>query len=146
MADSSTDRQDLLPAFPPGTAVRIFLVEDSAAIRDLIIEDLATIPGICLIGFAETEDEALQQLGATKCDVLILDIQLRQGNGINLLRTLSADPVHRDSLKVVLSNHASPTYRRICEQYGVRFFFDKTSEFPQLHLLLGRLGVRQDKA
>jgi two-component system OmpR family response regulator len=122
------------------TALQVMLVEDSHIISDLISENLARIPKLELLGIAETESEALAMLHAQPCDVLILDIQLRQGNGINLLRVLSADPAYASTVKIVLSNHVSGTYRRICEQYGVQFFFDKTSEFPQLQRLLSRFS------
>jgi len=121
-------------------ALQVMLVEDSHIISDLISENLARIPKLALLGIAETESEALSMLQAQPCDVLILDIQLRQGNGINLLRVLSADPAYARTIKIVLSNHVSGTYRRICEQYGVQFFFDKTSEFPQLQRLLSRFS------
>lgn len=122
------------------TALEVMLVEDSHIISDLISENLARIPKLKLLGIAETESEALAMLRAQPCDVLILDIQLRQGNGINLLRVLSTDPDFSQTIKIVLSNHVSGTYRRICEQYGVQFFFDKTSEFPQLQRLLARFS------
>jgi two-component system OmpR family response regulator len=120
--------------------LQVMLVEDSHIISDLISENLARIPKLALLGIAETESEALAMLHAQPCDVLILDIQLRQGNGINLLRVLSGDPAYARTVKIVLSNHVSGTYRRICEQYGVQFFFDKTSEFPQLQRLLSRFS------
>jgi CheY-like chemotaxis protein len=121
-------------------ALQVMLVEDSHIISDLITENLTRIPKLALLGIAETENEALAMLQAQPCDVLILDIQLRQGNGINLLRVISADPAYARTIKIVLSNHVSGTYRRICEQYGVQFFFDKTSEFPQLQRLLSRFS------
>jgi two-component system OmpR family response regulator len=122
------------------SALQVMLVEDSHIISDLISENLARIPKLALLGIAETESEALAMLHAQPCDVLILDIQLRQGNGINLLRVLAGDPAYARTIKIVLSNHVSGTYRRICEQYGVQFFFDKTSEFPQLQRLLSRFS------
>lgn len=123
-----------------GAPLRVFLIEDSPEIRELIIEDFASIPGVELAGTAETESDALAQLACRECDVLILDIQLKQGNGINLLRTLAGNPAQTNCLKVVLSNHAGGTYRRMSEQYGVKYFFDKTSQFPQLHELLQNLS------
>jgi CheY-like chemotaxis protein len=136
-------RPDSVDAVLPSgrqAALQVMLVEDSHIISDLISESLGRIPKLALLGIAETESEALTMLHAQPCDVLILDIQLRQGNGINLLRVLSGDPAYAETIKIVLSNHVSGTYRRICEQYGVQFFFDKTSEFPQLQLLLSRLS------
>jgi DNA-binding NarL/FixJ family response regulator len=124
-------------------ALRVFLVEDSPVLRDLITEDLATIPGIELSGIAETEAEALSKLQNNAFDVIIFDIQLREGNGINLLRVLAREAVQPDAVKIVLSNHVGSTYRRLCEQYDVPYFFDKTAEFGLLHSLLLRLSQRQ---
>ncbi|MES2535771.1 MAG: response regulator [Pseudomonadota bacterium] len=123
------------------SAMRVLLVEDSRIISEVIKENLAGIPGLELAGVAETESDALDLLNANSYDVLILDIQLKQGNGINLLRTLAARPIESKAVKIVFSNHVSKTYRRICEQYGVQYFFDKTAEFSQLHTLLTRLSV-----
>ena len=140
-----TDSCSILPV-AQSSPLRVFLIEDSPEIRDLIIEDFASIPGISLTGTAETEMDALQQLSTKRCDVLILDIQLKQGNGINLLRSLISSATQPNCLKVVLSNHAGGTYRRMCEQYGVQYFFDKTSQFPQLHTLLHQLSTTAPSA
>ena len=118
--------------------LRVFLVEDSELIRELIVESLNAISGVILVGMSEGENDAVAKLDCTSFDVLIVDIQLKQGNGIDLLRRISDAP--GDSIKVVLSNHVSPTYRRLGEQYGARYFFDKTSEFWRLRMLLLELS------
>lgn len=119
-------------------ALRVFLVEDSEVIRELIVESLNAIPGVILVGTSEGEIDALGKLRNAICDVLIVDIQLKQGNGLDLLRRIYCEP--SNPVKVVLSNHVSPTYRRLGEQYGARYFFDKTSEFWRLRLLLAQLS------
>lgn len=126
----------------PGTPLKIFLVEDSADVRDLIMESLAEIPGVVLAGYCETEQDAIDRLeGDDSYDVLILDIQLRQGNGMNLLQSLArSSKRHHDELKIIFSNHVSATYRRVGLQYGVQFFFDKSSEFTKLRNLIERLS------
>lgn len=124
-----------------GRPVRLFLVEDSPAIRDLLIENLTSIPGVELAGFAEGEAEALTQLSERTYDVLILDIGLKQGNGMSLLRTLASQPAHMHSVKIIFTNNVSDTYRRAGEQYGVGFFFDKSSDFLHLRALLQELAV-----
>jgi DNA-binding NarL/FixJ family response regulator len=123
------------------TPLKIFVVEDSPDVRDLIMESLAEIPGVYLAGYAETEQDAIMQLENQDYDVLILDIQLRQGNGMNLLQSLArSGKRHHDELKIIFSNHVSPTYRRVGLQYGVQFFFDKSSEFTKLRSLIERLS------
>ncbi len=119
--------------------LRIFLVEDSIDVRDLMIENLAMIPGVVVAGVSESETDALNQLNTQPCDILIVDIQLKKGNGINLLRQISENR-KVDPLKIICSNNATEVFRRVGRQYGVNHFFDKTSEFPQLFELVKDLS------
>ena len=118
------------------TPLRVFLVEDSHAVREQIVENLSDIPGLVFAGFSDTERDALGQLRDEHFDVVIFDIELKQGNGISLLRSLAGIPRLAHNLKIIFSNNVSSAYRRVGEQYGVRYFFDKTSELPQLRRLL----------
>ena len=126
---------------PPG-ALQAFLVEDSAAVRALIIENLSDIPGLVFAGFADAEADALACLRAQRYDIVIFDIELRQGNGISLLRSLAATETLPESLKVIFSNNVSTAYRRVAEQYGVQHFFDKSSDLPMLHALLSQVSAQ----
>jgi DNA-binding NarL/FixJ family response regulator len=127
--------------------LRVFLVEDSLEVRELIIENLAMIPGLVIAGVSESEGDALSQLNSMPCDVLIVDIQLKKGNGISLLRQISEQSkIANNMFKIICSNNASEVFRRAGQQYGVRHFFDKTSEFPQLFALLKDLGSNKSKA
>ena len=129
-------RQPLPPTPAPKSPLRVFLVEDSAAVRELMIENLSDIPGLSFTGFADTESDALAQLQQDAHDVVIFDIELKQGNGISLLRTLATAGLLEHTFKIIFSNNVSSAYRRVGEQYGVRYFFDKTSELPRLRHLL----------
>ncbi|MBF8179034.1 MAG: response regulator [Burkholderiaceae bacterium] len=120
--------------------LRVFLVEDSLDVRELMIENLAMIPGVVVAGVSESEGDALNQLNALPCDVLIVDIQLKKGNGINLLRQISEKAKAVNALKIICSNNATEVFRRVGRQYGVNHFFDKTSEFPQLFELVKSLS------
>lgn len=120
---------------PSVAPIRVFLVEDSSAVRDLIVENLSDIPNLEFAGFSDTESDALEQLNKQGFDVVILDIELRLGNGISLLRSLAALPPTKN-LKIIFSNNVSSAYRRVGNEYGVRHFFDKTSELPKLRALL----------
>lgn len=119
--------------------LHVFLVEDSLDVRELMIENLVMIPGIVVSGVSETEMDALSQLTKHPCDILIVDIQLKTGNGINLLRQLSGS-TNPDPVKIICSNNATEIFRRVGRQYGVNHFFDKTSEFPQLFDLVRNLS------
>jgi DNA-binding NarL/FixJ family response regulator len=126
---------------PNPAAIRIFLVEDSPDVRDLLIENLQEIPGIDYAGFSETENDALSRLNQDNYDVLILDIQLKQGNGMSLLQSLARASVQANALKIIFSNNVSNAYRQVGAKLGVEYFFDKSSEFLQLRQFLENLGA-----
>lgn len=123
------------------SALRVFLVEDSVAVRDVMMENLALIPGIVVTGFSESESDALTRLRQQSCDVLILDIELKTGNGMSLLRRLSEENASSDSLKIIFSNNVNDACRTSGRHLGVRHFYDKTSEFSQLYMLLEELAA-----
>lgn len=126
---------------PNRPAIRIFLVEDSPDVRDLLIENLQEIPGIDYAGFSETENDALSRLNQDTYDVLILDIQLKQGNGMSLLQSLARASMQANALKIIFSNNVSNAYRQVGAKLGVEYFFDKSSEFLQLRQFLEHLGA-----
>lgn len=138
MSDTAPVDGVSLARLPP---LRLFLVEDSAMVRELMMESFATIPGITFAGFSDSEDDAFAQLQHAPCDIVIVDIQLRQGNGISLLRRLAIQPGVAAPIHIILSNNVSAAYRSILDQINSCFFFDKTTEFSQLHTLLQQLGT-----
>jgi DNA-binding NarL/FixJ family response regulator len=125
------------PAFP----LRVFVVEDFAPVRDLIIENLDEVAGLEFAGFAESEESALDWLSSHRCDVLILDLELRQGNGLGVLKALAAFESATKPVKIVYSNHAGTNIRSLAEQFGASYFFDKTLDTPKLRVLLENLSV-----
>jgi two-component system, NarL family, response regulator DevR len=70
-------------------AVRIFHVDDHEVIRIGIGTVIEKCPGLQLVGWAATADEALHRIPVARPDVAILDIQLGDGpNGIELCREI----------------------------------------------------------
>src|SRR5690606_36782924 len=109
-----------------------------------MVENMEMSSGIAVTGIAESEDEALAQIQAHSFDILIVDIQLKKGNGINLLRNLAEDRRFSDTLKILCSNKATEVLRSVGRQYGVNHYYAKTSELPQLLTLLQETAERQE--
>lgn len=124
---TATDTSSALA--PP--ALRVFVVEDSPTVRDLLTEQLHDIEGVRVVGSAQSEQDAVSALRQTPCDVIILDIKLRQGSGIGVLRTLG--PAVGSSVAcIIFSNYTENEYRRLATQLGAAHFFDKSSDFAAL--------------
>jgi DNA-binding NarL/FixJ family response regulator len=110
---------------PP--ALRVFLVDDAISIRTRMAARLAAIESVEIVGEAEEPDAAIDGIGATAADVVVLDLHLSGGTGMDLLRGLAQSmlPV----ITIVLTNHSGTGFRQACLANGARYFFDKTSEF-----------------
>ena len=111
--------------------VKVFLVEDSAMLRQRLLAILGSIPGAVSCGHAAGATEAIAAIQAAKPDVVVLDIQLESGNGFDVLRAVGTS-----TNVYVLTNFANDGYRRKAESLGARGFFDKSSEIDQLRQAL----------
>jgi len=74
---------------PGASKLRVLIVEDSAIIRARLMESLAEIPNIEIVGEVETEASALAAMADRHWDAAVLDLQLKQGTGLGLLKALA---------------------------------------------------------
>lgn len=113
-------------------ALRTFLVEDSAVIRDSLVAALEEMAPVEVVGIAEDERSAVEWLEGPQspCDLMIVDIFLKGGSGLGVLR--AAHGVRAPMKIVVLSNYASVDIRRKCTELGASRVFDKSSEIDAL--------------
>ena len=119
-------------------ANRIFVVEDSSAIRDRLLDMFGEIGGVEVVGTAPDSDGAVAGILRTKADVVILDIGLARGTGIDVLRTVH--PQCPEIVFIVITNMANPQYRRICLQAGASYFLDKSSEMHKVREIVAGLA------
>ena len=109
--------------------VKVFLADDSAAIRARVCGLLAE-PNLQIVGEAETPQACIDGILATRPDVVVLDVQLDGGPGLDVLRAVrGAAP---DIAFVVFSNNSGPAYRKRYLGAGAASFLDKSADFAQL--------------
>lgn len=115
------------------SALRVVLVEDSAMLRGMLCEMLAELDGVGVVAEAEDEAGALAALEAQRPDLAIIDLELRTGSGLGVLRQLQAEPERYGRPRaVVFSNYGHAPVRARCEQLGVERFFDKSFQLDEL--------------
>lgn len=114
---------------------RLFVVEDSPSIRTRLVELLGEIEGARVVGEAATPDEAVAGILRTNPDCVVLDYQLIDGTGVDVLRAVH--PGFPKIAFVVLTNHPHAQYRRACMEAGASFFLDKSGEFGKLKQVIG---------
>lgn len=120
--------------------LKAFVVEDSPVIRENLIAALEELAPVQVVGTADDEPTAVSWLstGGQACDLVIIDIFLKRGSGLGVLR--AASDLHKPMSLVVLSNYATPDMRRKCLELGASRVFDKSNEIDALILYCGRLA------
>ena len=83
-----------------------------------------------VVGQAQTPQDAIDGISRTLPDVVVLDVQLEGGSGLQVLRALH--PALPDTAFVVFSNNANPAYRKRYLSEGAVRFLDKSQEFTEL--------------
>jgi DNA-binding NarL/FixJ family response regulator len=119
--------------------MQVFLVEDSALVRERLESLLTAVPGTRIVGRAHGADAAIEEILATRPDLVVLDVQLAQGSGFDVLRALHAKAPELDV--VMLTNYSSDPYRQIAERFGARGFFDKSREFERVRDVVASRAV-----
>ena len=114
------------------SCVHVMLVEDSALIREALIDALALSAVANFEGFATTASDAIAALRAQPYDIVVIDIELAKGTGFDVLLNLNqTDFPFKPPLSIVLTNHAHPVYKYQAELLGVKYFFDKSMHFNE---------------
>lgn len=110
--------------------LQIFLVEDSAEIREALTQTLESAGQMQVVGYADNANDAIRALEQKAIDAAVIDLHLREGSGLEVLAHLArANP--KNILRVVLTNHTAPMFRRASEKLGADHFLDKSMEFER---------------
>jgi len=107
--------------------MKVVVVDDSAEIRERLTAMLGEIPGVEIAGQATTVAEAIRSVRFLKPDVMILDLRLPDGNGLDVLRLLQREQVHTRA--IVLTNYGYPQYEKRVMAAGAFAFLNKAREF-----------------
>jgi two-component system, OmpR family, response regulator len=111
----------------------VLLVEDSPIIRQVVLESLTSTDNIEVVGFVDSQIKAMQELERFKPNLVIIDLELVQGNGLGVLKELEQAPEKFGSpKKVVFTNHTSPVLKRKCQALDIEGFFDKSYQLDDL--------------
>ncbi len=91
--------------------IRVFIVDDHPIVRKGLIQILADVPDIVVVGEAADGYDALQRLDASYCHIVLLDLGLPGMGGLETIRAILRRKISPAVL--VLSMHP-------VERYGVR--------------------------
>lgn len=119
------------------SATHVYIVDDSQEIRTRLAALIERTPGVNVGGQAAGACEAIAGIRGCPPDCVLLDLNLADGSGLEVLRT-----IHKEApgiVFIVLTNHAEPPYRNACMKAGAAHFLDKSTEFDRVAELIRAL-------
>ena len=106
-----------------GGGVRVLVVEDHAALGEALLFAFSFEEGIEVVGLAPTVAAALESVAAARPDVVLMDVRLPDGNGIEA--TSRVLEVHPGAEVIVLTAHADPVFALRAAEAGAAGFIPK---------------------
>lgn len=123
-------------------AKTVFIVEDSLPVRARLVEMLAEIKGVNVVGEAGTPAGAVTGILRTLPDYVVLDFQLDGGTAVDVLRAIRSQV--QGMIFIVLTHHPQSQFRRACMEAGADAFFDKSTEISKVRDMIA--GIRPASA
>ena len=117
--------------------MKVLIADDSIVLRERLEEMLSELPGVEIMGHAQNVPETLTSIKELNPDVVILDIRMPGGSGIDVLQDIKKDK--QAPLIIILTNYPYPQYRKKCMDLGADFFFDKSTEFEKVTAVFKQL-------
>lgn len=111
-------------------SVRILLVDDHPMVREGLVARLQAVPRFAVVGEAGGRTEALAQLAQSAPDVVLMDVGLKDGNGIALGAEMLAA---RPAIKLLMfSMYDNPEYVQRALTAGARGYVLKDSPAQEI--------------
>jgi DNA-binding NarL/FixJ family response regulator len=107
--------------------LRIFLIEDSLLFRDLLTDRIKELKGVELVGHTDSVMGTMKKIKNVAPDLVILDLKLLDGNGIELIPRLRQ--LQHNVIIAILSMYE--TFKKRSISVGADYYFDKSSEFDE---------------
>lgn len=125
---------------------RIFLVDDHPLFREGLAGLINRLPDLKVCGEAETVVDAIEGMKRGKVDAVIVDLSLREGSGIELIKAIRTQ--FPSTAILVLSMHDERRYAERCIRAGARGYVMKAESATQVvaalrDVLAGKLHISE---
>ena len=119
----------------------MLIADDSALLRKRLKELLRGIKGVQLAGEAANVGEALAAVRSLEPDLVLLDIQMPGGSGIEVLREVKRQ--NASIIVIMFTNHTYPQYQRHCAEFGADYFLCKSTDSKLLIEIIEQLAAER---
>lgn len=121
-------------------ATTVFIVEDSADVRDALVDLVEEIDKVVVAGSAQDAPTAIPAILRCRPDFVVLDYQLVDSTAVDVLEAVH--PVAPEVAFLVLTNHATAAYKRVCMKAGATWFLNKARDFEKVKDIVAHCARR----
>jgi len=114
--------------------IRVFIVEDDPMVASINKRFTEKMVPFKVVGISNNENDSLQQIIETKPDLVLLDIFLTHGNGLNILKRIRHKKIPADIILVTAAKD-SPTIQEAL-RYGAVDYLIKPFDMERLQQAL----------
>ena len=116
--------------------VRVFILDDSPQITEMLSE-LFSDPGcVEIVGCGDSAINAIEEIRRSSPDVVIVDLQLKDGSGFDVVKAIRLFPQANDIVVILFTNHASRELHKHALKLGADFFLDKSRDHTKIFEIL----------
>jgi CheY-like chemotaxis protein len=101
---------------------RILIVDDDPNMVHILAR---TLLDVAQLHFAVRGEDALKKLGQHEPDVMLIDVEMPDMNGYEVLERMRGNPRTRDTQVIMVTSHNDETYRKRAMSLGAVDFFVK---------------------
>lgn len=105
--------------------MKLLIVDDSELLQARLKKAIADANDKICICQAFSCMEAMESFVSFEPDILILDIALPDGSGIDLLKKFKYE--NPMAIEIILTNYPTDEFNKKCKQLGADHFFDKSN-------------------
>jgi DNA-binding NarL/FixJ family response regulator len=130
-------------------AAKVLIVDDHPAVREALAIRISRQPDLEVCGEAADVADALELVDATKPDVAVIDISLKTGNGIELIKRIKARDASVRMLVWSVSNETLYAERAL--RAGAMGYIDKEQATVNIidairHVIAGKVYLSESMA
>lgn len=119
--------------------MKVYVVEDSAAVRERLVEMIRDVKDIEVVGEATTYDTAVAGIISTRPDVAVLDIKLANETGSGIDALIEVRKTLPGIRAIILSNYSTPQHLKASADAGAEYFLDKSIDFERVAEILEQM-------
>ena len=117
----------------------ILIVDDSVDVRDNLSKLINTVKSLKILAAVGDSPAVIEQFEKQKPDIVILDIDLEIGNGIEILSTIKN--ISPATKVIMFTNYANEAFKKSTIRLGADYFLDKTQDVDKLMSILSSLAL-----